>query len=87
MKNSLLTLFLEITKKNITFYVLQKDNQENFKILYRLNTKIPEANDYKFFDIEKVTEIVKKHLSHRARNKLYIQRYNYNSRKFKSDIY
>ena len=64
MKNSLLTLFLEITKKNITFYVLQKDNQENFKILYRLNTKIPEANDYKFFDIEKVTEIVKKNIYH-----------------------
>ena len=64
MKNSFFNLYLEITKQSLTFYVLQSENLENFKILHKSNIKISESEDYKFFDIDRITEIVKKNIYH-----------------------
>ena len=64
MKNSFFNLYLEITKQSLTFYVLQSENLENFKILHKSNVKISESEDYKFFDIDRITEIVKKNIYH-----------------------
>ena len=56
------TLYLEIKKLNFTFFACKNDDQDNFKILFKLDTIIEGIENNKITDLEAVFDKVKKNI-------------------------
>ena len=59
MKNSSLSLYLEINNLNYIFFAGETDEQNNFKIVYKLELPIEGINNNKILNLEKVSNIIK----------------------------
>mgnify|MGYP001456715367 FL=1 len=53
------SLFLEINSTNFIFFVGEKDDQDNFKIIYNLEADLEGIDNNRIFDLEKVFIIIK----------------------------
>jgi len=53
------SLFLEINSTNLIFFVGEKDDQDNFKIIYNLEADLEGIDNNRIFDLEKVFIIIK----------------------------
>ena len=60
MNDSISTLFLEINSINFIFYVGEKDENENFKILYKLEIPISGLTNNRISDLENSLNTIKK---------------------------
>ena len=71
MKYSSLTLYLEINNLNYVFFVGEYDEQNNFKVVYKLKLPLKEIENNKILDLEKISNLIK--------NNVYIveQKFNY----------
>ena len=56
------TLFLEINSINFIFYVGEKDENENFKILHKLEIPISGHTSNRIFDLENSLNTIKKNI-------------------------
>ena len=59
MKNSSFTLFIEINKHSYVFFTCKNDEQNNFKIIYRLETTLKGIENNKISDLETVLDVIK----------------------------
>ena len=59
MKNSSFTLFIEINKHSYVFFICKNDEQNNFKIIYRLETTLRGIENNKISDLETVLDVIK----------------------------
>ncbi len=59
MKNSSFTLFIEINKHSYVFFTCKNDEQNNFEIIYRLETTIKGIENNKISDLETVLDVIK----------------------------
>ena len=62
MNDSISTLFLEINSINFIFYVGEKDENENFKILYKLEIPISGPTSNRISDLENSLNTIKKNI-------------------------
>ena len=62
MNDSSSTLFLEINSINFIFYVGEKDENENFKILYKLEIPISGLTNNRISDLENSLNTIKKNI-------------------------
>ncbi len=62
MKNSLLTLFIEIDNYNLTFFVCESDFQNYFKITFKSEVQINRQKDIRISDFNEVYNIIKKNI-------------------------
>ena len=62
MKNSKFTLYIEINKLNFIFLVTENDEQDNFKINYKLEAPIIGFHNNSISDLEKVFDTIKKNI-------------------------
>ena len=62
MKNSPLTLFLEINRSNFNFFVSEKDGQNNFKICFNLSVPLVGIDKNRISNFEKVFSIIKENI-------------------------
>ncbi len=62
MKNSTQKLFLEINNSNFTFFVVEDDNQGDFKISYKLKTPINGLASNGISDLEKIFSSIKENI-------------------------
>ncbi len=62
MENSSLTLYLEINNLNYIFFVAEKDEQNNFKITYKLEIPLRGLENDRIFDLEIVSNIIKENI-------------------------
>ena len=62
MNDSISTLFLEINSINFIFYVGKKDENENFKIVYKLEIPISGPTSNRIFDLENSLNTIKKNV-------------------------
>ena len=62
MNDSISTLFLEINSINFIFYVGEKDENENFKILYKLEIPISGLTNNRISDLENSLNTIKKNI-------------------------
>ena len=60
MKNSSLTLYLEINNLSFIFLVGESDEYEQFKIVYNLVLPIQGIENNKITDLEVVSDLIKK---------------------------
>ncbi len=61
MKNSSLTLYVEINNLRYAFFVGESDEHDNFKTVYKLELPLKGENN-KISDLEKVSEMIKKNV-------------------------
>ena len=59
MKNSSFTLFIEINKHSYVFFTCKNDEQNNFKIIYRLETTLKGIENNKISDLRTVLDVIK----------------------------
>mgnify|MGYP001313311195 FL=1 len=59
MKNSSFTLFIEINKHSFVFFTCKNVEQNNFKIIYRLETTLKGIENNKISDLETVLDVIK----------------------------
>ena len=59
MKNSSFTLFIEINKHSYVFFTCKNDEQNNFKIIYRLETTLKGIENNKISDLGAVLDVIK----------------------------
>tara|TARA_B100001057_G_scaffold55765_1_gene49528 strand:+ start:696 stop:1889 length:1194 start_codon:yes stop_codon:yes gene_type:complete len=62
MKNSSLSLYLEINNLNFIFLVGEKDRYDNFKIVYKLELPLKGINNNRITDLEEVSDVIKKNV-------------------------
>ncbi len=62
MTNSFLKLYLEISNLSYFFYVGKYDENENFKVLYKLEIPLKGIENNRITDLEKVSDIIKKNV-------------------------
>jgi cell division protein FtsA len=62
MKDTLLSLYLEINDLNFIFYVGETDNQNNFKIMHKLTVSSEGIENNRFVDLEKVYNKIKENI-------------------------
>ena len=62
MKNSSLTLYLEINDLNYIFYVGENDEQNNFKIVYEKETPLEGIDENRINDLEKAFNIINENI-------------------------
>ena len=62
MKNLNQKLYLEINNSNYTFFVVEDNNQDNFKILYKLKTSLTGLANDGIFDLEKIFSSIKENI-------------------------
>ena len=59
MKNSFLTLYLEINNTNFIFFVGEKDDQNNLKVAFKINVSVIGFANERITDPEKVFNLIK----------------------------
>ena len=59
MKNSTLSLYLEINNLNYIFFAGERDEQNNFKTVYKLELPLEGINNNKILNLEKISDIIK----------------------------
>ena len=59
MKNSSFTLFIEINKHSFVFFTCKNVEQNDFKIIYRLETTLKGVENNKISDLEAVLDVIK----------------------------
>ncbi len=62
MKNSSLTLYLEVSNSNYIFFVGENDQQNNTKIIYKLKAPMKSFEDIKISDFEEVLKVIKQNI-------------------------
>lgn len=62
MKNSSLSLYLEINNLNFIFFVGENDQHDNFKIIYRLELPLKGIDNNKITDLEEVSDVIKRNI-------------------------
>ena len=62
MKHLSLTLYLEINNTNFIFFVRSNDDQNNFKTIYELKTKLEGITDDRISDIDKISDVIKENI-------------------------
>ena len=62
MKNFSLTLYMEINNSNYIFFVGQRDDRDNFKIVYKFETPIAGIDNNRISNLEKFFDTVKKNI-------------------------
>ena len=62
MKNSSLSLFLEINNLSFIFLVGEKDQHDNYKIVYKLEVAIKGIDNNRITDLEEVSDAIKKNV-------------------------
>ena len=62
MKNSSLTLYLEINNLNYIFFVVENNGPGNFKILYKSELPLKGIENNKIIDFEEVSRVIKKNI-------------------------
>lgn len=62
MKHLSLTLYLEINNINFIFFVRSNDDQNNFKTIYELKTKLEGITNERISDIDKITDVIKENI-------------------------
>ena len=62
MKNSHLTLFLEINEPNFVFTVGKNDEQNNFNSSFKLNVPSEGFENCRISDFDKFLDIIKKNI-------------------------
>ena len=62
MKKDSQTLYLEINKSHYIFIVGANDEQNNFKIIYKLNVPLNGFDNNKITDLEKNLNVIKKNI-------------------------
>ena len=59
MKHLSLTLYLEINNFNFIFFVRSNDDQNNFKTIFKLKTKLEGITNERISDIDKISDLIK----------------------------
>ena len=59
MSEKYLNLYIEIKSSNFIFYVEENDEQNNSKIIYKLDAKSPGLKDNKILDFDKAFDTIK----------------------------
>ena len=59
MKNSTLSLYLEINNLNYIFFAGERDEQNTFKTVYKLELPLEGINNNKILNLEKISDIIK----------------------------
>lgn len=62
MKHLSLTLYLEINNTNFIFFVRGNDDQNNFKTIYELKTKLEGITNNRISDIDKISDVIKENI-------------------------
>ena len=62
MKHLSLTLYLEINNINFIFFVRSNDDQNNFKTIYKLKTKLEGITNERISDIDKISDVIKENI-------------------------
>ena len=62
MKHLSLTLYLEINNTNFIFFVRRNDDQNNFKTIYELKTKLEGITNDRISDIDKISDVIKENI-------------------------
>ena len=62
MKNSSLTLYLEINNHNFIFMVVESDEQNNFKIIYKLELPLKGIDGSKITDLKEVSDVIERNI-------------------------
>tara|TARA_B100001057_G_scaffold301056_1_gene301230 strand:- start:7646 stop:8839 length:1194 start_codon:yes stop_codon:yes gene_type:complete len=62
MKNFSLTLYMEINNSNYIFFVGQRDDRDNFKIVYKFETPIAGIENNRISNLENFFDTVKKNI-------------------------
>lgn len=62
MKHLSLTLYLEINNINFIFFVRSNDDQNNFKTIYKLKTKLEGITNERISDIDKISNVIKENI-------------------------
>ena len=62
MKNSSLSLYLEINNLSFIFLVGEKDQQDNFKIVYKLELPLRGIDNNRITDLEEVSDAIEKNV-------------------------
>ena len=62
MKNSSLSLYLEIDNLSFIFLVGEKDQHDNFKIVYKLELPLKGIDNNRITDLEEVSDVIKKNV-------------------------
>ena len=62
MKNLIPKLYIEINKLNFTFFVVEDNNQGDFKILYKLETPLIGLENEGISDLEKIFSSIKQNI-------------------------
>ena len=62
MKHLSLTLYLEINNTNFVFFVRSNDDQNNFKTIYELKTKLEGITNDRISDIDKISDVIKENI-------------------------
>ena len=62
MKHLSLTLYLEINNTNFIFFVRGNDDQNNFKTIYKLKTKLGGITNNRISDIDKISNVIKENV-------------------------
>ena len=62
MKNSELNLYIEINILNFIFFVGENDDQDKYKIVYKLEIPISGIDNYRVSNFEKVLNIIKENI-------------------------
>ena len=62
MKNSSLSLYLEINNLNFIFFVGENDQHDNFKIIYRLEIPLKGIDNNRITDLEEVSDVIKRNI-------------------------
>ena len=60
MKNSTLTLFIEIDNYNLTFFVCESDIQNYFKIIFKSEIQLDGNKNIIIADFDEVFSVIKK---------------------------
>ena len=62
MKHSSLTLYLEINNTKFYFFCTGNDDQNNFKTIYELKTKLEGISNNRISDIDKISDVIKENI-------------------------
>ena len=62
MKHLSLTLYLEINNINFIFFVRSNDDQNNFKTIYKLKTKLEGVTNERISNIDKISDVIKENI-------------------------
>ena len=60
MKNSSLSLYLEINDLSYIFFVGKNDDNNNFKIIYKLELLLEGISNNRIYNLDEVTAVIKK---------------------------